>query len=131
MVQKRVLKPKRVRLVPRQFSWVDQRLLRGRYLEQCSAAAWGLYLFLVVVGDFQGLSYYSDAATCRFLSLTPAMLAKLRGELLAADLIAYENPLYQVLLLEQQRCRYDVHPKMDKPVAVAAVLQRLVRGYDK
>ena len=128
MVQKRVLEPRRVRRVPRQFSWVDQQLLKERYLERCSAAAWGLYLFLVVVGDSQGLSYYSDAVTCRFLSITPDVLAKLRQQLLAINMIAYKKPLYQVLSLDPLGCRSDIRPKMGKPIAVAELLQHLVRG---
>jgi hypothetical protein len=46
-------------------SWVDQRLVNDKHVERCSAPAWGLYLLLVVVGDAQGLSYYSDATICR------------------------------------------------------------------
>lgn len=128
MVEKRALKPERVRRVPRQFSWVDHRLLSGGHLERCSAAAWGLYLFVVVVGDARGLSYYSDAAICRLLSLTPTLLVKLRQELLSNGMIAYQKPLYQVLSIENPWCGYDIRPKMDKPISVAAILQHFLPG---
>jgi hypothetical protein len=52
---KRLLCPARVRKVPRQFSWVDHRLVRDRYIEHCDAYALALYLFLVTVADDQGL----------------------------------------------------------------------------
>lgn len=127
-MEKRVLEPKRLRRVPRQFGWADHRLLLDRHLERCTAAAWGLYLFLVVAGDGQGLSYYSDAAVCRILSLTPDVLTKLRKELLTAKLLAYQKPLYQILSIEKPWCRYDARPKMKEPISVAAILQQLIDG---
>ena len=59
MTIKRVLDRERVRRIPAQFSWLDHRLVRDRHIERCNAAACALYLFLVTVGDAQGLSYYS------------------------------------------------------------------------
>ena len=61
MVEKRLLCPNRRRRTPAQFSWLDHRLVRERRLESCPVEAWALYLFLVTVGDAQGLSYYCDA----------------------------------------------------------------------
>jgi hypothetical protein len=63
MVRKELLHPERVRRVPRQFSWVDQELVRSGYVKRVSAEALGLYLLLVTVGDSQGLSYFSDRST--------------------------------------------------------------------
>ena len=37
-IKKRVLCPERLRKVPAQFSWVDQRLVRQRYLQRCDHA---------------------------------------------------------------------------------------------
>ena len=59
-----------------------------------------MYLFLVTVADGQGLSYYSDQSLCRLLPLDGAALAGARQELIAARLIAYQKPLYQVLALD-------------------------------
>lgn len=39
--------PARLRQVPAQFSWVDQRLVRDRHLERLDMVAAALYLFLV------------------------------------------------------------------------------------
>ena len=97
---KRVLCPERLRNVPAQFSWVDQRLVRDRHIDRCDAQAGTLYLFLVTVADAQGLSYYSDAALGRCLSLTPARLSQARSDLMRIGLIAYQRPLYQVLALD-------------------------------
>ena len=60
MVNKRVLRPERVRVVPSQFSWLDHRLVRERHVDRCSTEALALYLFLVTVADAKGLSYYES-----------------------------------------------------------------------
>ena len=99
-VIKRVLCPQRLRRVPEQFSWIDHRLVRDRHISRCSAQALALYLFLVTVADGQGLSYYSDPTISRLLPLDGAALARARQELIAARLIAYQRPLYQVLALD-------------------------------
>jgi hypothetical protein len=99
-MEKHLLITDRVRRVPPQFSWVDHRLVRGNYLMKASAPAWALYLVLVTVGDEQGLSYYADRTLARLLSLHEDSVAEARRQLLAAGVIAYEAPLYQVLGLE-------------------------------
>lgn len=98
-MQKRLLVPSRVRQVPRQFSWVDHRLVRDHHIEHCEPPALALYLFLITVADAKGLSYYADGSTSRVLSLTPDQLNQAREALIHAGLIAYEAPLYQVLAL--------------------------------
>ncbi|HYD56582.1 MAG TPA: hypothetical protein VEB41_06720 [Burkholderiales bacterium] len=101
-MQKHLLNPSRPRHTPRQFSWVDHRLVRGNYLMKASAPAWALYLVLVTVGDERGLSYYADRTLARLLSLSEEGIAEARRQLVAAGVIAYEAPLYQVLGLEPQ-----------------------------
>ena len=103
MVVKRILRPERLRKVPEHFSWVDHRLVRDRHMERCGADALALYLLLVTVGDADGLSYYSDQTVARLLSLDEGRVRRARRDLLAADLISYERPLYQVLGLEQSQ----------------------------
>jgi hypothetical protein len=62
-----------------------------------------LYLLLVTVGDAEGLSYYSEAKIAELLSMSRDELIEARRQLMAAGLIAYERPLYQVLSLEGRR----------------------------
>ena len=101
MVVKRILFPDRLRRIPRQFSWVDHRLVRDKHICGLSLESLGLYLFLVTVSDADGLSYYSDAALQRYLSMAVPMVTHARRELCAAGLIAYSCPLYQVLSLDK------------------------------
>src|SRR5882757_9140996 len=100
MAVKRVLRAERLRRIPTQFSWIDQRLVRDRHLERCGLDAIGLYLVLVTVADAQGLSYYGEASLERLLSMPAPRLATARAELIRLDLIAYQRPLYQVLALD-------------------------------
>ena len=69
MVSKIPIVAERIRKVPRQFSWIDHRLVRDRHIENCTPAAAALYLFLVTVGDAQGLSYYGDKSIIKYLCL--------------------------------------------------------------
>ena len=99
-MHKRPISFPKLRTVPKQFSWVDQRLVRERYIDQLSHAACALYLFLITVADAQGLSYYADASLCQHLSLTVSELHQARQGLITRGLIAYQRPLYQVLALD-------------------------------
>jgi len=101
MTLKRVLCLERLRTLPAQFSWIDQRLVRERHLDACDAPAAALYLFLLTVADAQGLSYYSDGVLARRLSMSLLRLAQARADLQRLGLIAYERPLYQVLALDR------------------------------
>lgn len=100
MKTKPVLCPQRLRHVPRQFSWIDQRLVRDRHIQGRSPESLALYLFLCTVADAQGVSYYSDASAGRFLTFAPAQLRSARAELVGAGLITWRAPFYQVLSLE-------------------------------
>lgn len=99
-IEKRILSTEGLRRCPEQFSFVDHRLVRGGYMQRASAPAWALYLVLVTVGDEHGLSYYSDSSLARLLSLACEDIAAARRQLVGAHMIAYEEPLYQVLALD-------------------------------
>ena len=99
MFKKYPVCPDRVRQVPRQFSWVDQRLVRDGHIESLSHQAAAMYLFLITVSDAQGLSYYSDQSLQSRLAMDVPVA---REELIGAGLVAYKKPIYQVLPLENQ-----------------------------
>ena len=91
--------PHRRRQLPRQFSWIDQRLVRHHYLQRAPSDAWTLYLFLLTVADVQGVSYYSDTRLCQHLAWESHRLTPARQALLCLQLIVYQAPLYQLLAL--------------------------------
>jgi hypothetical protein len=99
-MHKRPISLAKLRRVPPQFSWVDQRLVRDHYIDQLSPQACALYLFLVTVADAQGLSYYADPSLGQRLSLSGTELSQARQALITRGLVAYQRPLYQVLALD-------------------------------
>ena len=103
MKKKPVLCAYRLRHVPRQFSWVDQRLIRDGHIRGRSAGALALYLFLCTVADAQGVSYYSDGRVGELLGMESGALCAARRELQEAGLVAYRRPFYQVLSLEAHK----------------------------
>lgn len=121
-MKKRVLNPERLRKVPAQFSWIDHRLVQENYFVRCDHSAWALYLFLTSVADAEGLSYYSDVSLTRRLKMDELQLSVSRQQLIQADLIAYQNPLYQVLSLEP------VQGTRSGQVSVADVLRKALGG---
>jgi hypothetical protein len=123
MIVKRVLCPERVRRIPEQFSWVDHRLVRDHHIERCGVEALALYLLLVTVGDAEGLSYYSDAAVARLLSLDESGVGRARHELLAAKLIAYRAPLYQVLSLDRAAALPVGSPRANRCLSIGEILR--------
>jgi hypothetical protein len=100
MIKKRPIYPRRIRRIPSHFSWVDHRLVRDRHIESCTHTALALYLFLVTVADQEGLSYYSDASLMSRLGMDVQTFDAARGNLIQAGLVAYEDPIYQVLSLD-------------------------------
>ena len=134
MPLKQIIRPDRLRQVPRQFNWIDHRLIRDRHIKRCGHSDWTLYLFLVTVGDYQGLSYYSDRSVQKLLNMDQETLETARINLTQADLIAFEHPLYQVLSLVAPRQTAPQPPSVQKreivrenigPEAIGLILRRL------
>lgn len=101
MILKRPLNSHRLRSTPPAgFGWIDHRLLRNGYFRLCSPQALALYSLLICAGDAHGLSFYSEPRTAELLGLDAEELRRARRELIDAELIAFQKPLYQVLSLE-------------------------------
>jgi len=84
------------------YSIVDHRLLHGGYLQQLSHEALALYLFLIVVGDKNGRSYYAGPTIGGILRLTPHQLDHARSELTRFRLMDYRQPYWWVRNLPQE-----------------------------
>jgi len=126
MIKKRLLIPGRARQIPPHFSWIDHRLIRHECLRQCESPAWALYLVTAAVADAQGLSYYSDASMSRMLHLEFAQLEQARRQLVDADVLAYEKPLYQVLDLREPQAVMAVEQRIKEPLSAGQILQRIL-----
>jgi hypothetical protein len=64
----------------RSYSIIDHQILPGRYLHRLSHESMILYLFLVVVGDRQGRSFYPDRSITEILRLSGPKLAQARED---------------------------------------------------
>ena len=105
MVTKHPICPDRIRKVPKQFSWLDHRLVSEHYIDRCTHKAAALYLFLVTVSDANGMSYYADRTLSQRLGMDAAEVTRVRKELVDIGLIAYRKPLYQVLAINADPVR--------------------------
>jgi hypothetical protein len=128
-MHKRPISLAKLRRVPQQFSWVDQRLVRDHYIAQLSPQACTLSLFLVTVADARGLSYYADSSLGQRLSMTAPELYQARQTRITRRLVAYQRPLSQVLALDAAPS--GATPRLapvgadDEPVDIKAVLARI------
>ena len=117
--------PHMIRRVPEQFSWVDHRLVRERYIDGLSNSAAALYLFLVTVSDARGMSYYGDASLQKRLGMNEEMLGKAREVLVEQRLIAFRKPLYQVLALDDRR---EPVVATGDPCSMGQILRQMMGG---
>lgn len=129
-MDKHPIYPDRVRKIPRQFSWVDHRLVQEHHIDRLSHPAAALYLFLVTVADARGLSYYADGTLSQRLCMEETLFAKARAELTQRGLIAYKRPLYQILSLDCYRQAFFT-PAANSPSvgfqSLGAILKRIGR----
>src|SRR3972149_6897300 len=87
----------------RSYSIIDHQILQGGYLHRLSHESMILYLFLVVVGDRQVRSFYSDPSITEILRLSGPKLDQAREELISEALIRYRRPYGEVKNLTQRR----------------------------
>ena len=95
----RILCRSRLRRIPKRFSWVNQRFVTDGHMCRLSVSSLGLYLFLVTVGNHQGISWYGDERIRQETGLSQPDLESARRELIDRDLLAFEVPFYQILSL--------------------------------
>jgi len=99
VVEREPLCAERIRKITGGFAFIEHRFLRDGFFQSLNHHELLLYLFLVLVGDRLGLSYYSYDKICTLLrfSLDEYLLA--RDGLIGKDLVAFDGYLYQVLSL--------------------------------
>lgn len=71
------------------FGWLDARLLRAGWLRALSLEALGVYGFLCLAADRQGVSYYRRGRIGEELGLDERQVARALTELVTQDLVAY------------------------------------------
>ena len=99
---KKILVQDRVRKIEGGFSFVPIRFMTGGFLEALPKNELLLYLFLVIVSDRNGLSYYSYDRICTALEIDIEDYIEARNALIAKDLIAFDGTVFQVLELPEK-----------------------------
>jgi hypothetical protein len=99
MIEKKPLINDRIRKINGSFAWVSHQFLRQGFWSSLTHHELLMYLFLVIVGDRQGLSYYSFDKICSLLAVSTDEYICARNTLIDKDLIAFDGHLFQVLSL--------------------------------
>jgi len=97
MIKKKILNPNRLRRIDDGFSFIPHRFLTDGFLDSLSQREILLYLFLVLVSDRHGLSFYSYDSICSLLKLSVDDYIEARDSLITKDLIAFDGTIFQVL----------------------------------
>lgn len=85
------------------FGWVDHNFLHRGYLNRLSQEELLLYYFLITVADRNGVSFYDYERICQLLKLELDDYLRARDRLCQRSLIAYQNGVFQVLSLPEER----------------------------
>lgn len=105
MIEKTPICPKRVRRITGSFAFVEHRFLRDGFWRSLTHHELLLYVFLVLVADRAGLSYYSFDKICTLLGISTDQYILARNGLIQKDLIAFDGHLFQVLSLPDRPVR--------------------------
>jgi hypothetical protein len=98
------IRPDRVRRIGsdgRGFAFLPNRFLHGGFFASLTHRERSLYLFLVLAGDRDGVSFYAYDRICSALELTVDDYIEVRNRLIAMDLIAFDGTRFQVLSLPE------------------------------
>jgi hypothetical protein len=101
MMEKIILCPDRVRKIAGTFGFIEHRFLKEGFFYSLTHHELLLYLFLVLVADRDGLSFYGYDKICTLLRITVDEFILARDSLIYKDLIAFDGRTFQVLSLPQ------------------------------
>jgi hypothetical protein len=110
MVERRLLCPHRLRKINGSFAFIEHRFLRDGFWASLDRNELLLYLFLVIVGDRNGVSFYSYDKICTLLRVSVDQYTLARDALIEKDLIAFEGKFFQVLSLPEKPAHSSLSP---------------------
>ena len=100
--RRKPLRAQRLRTIPKNFSWIDRRLLHRGILQRLSQAEILLYFFLVLVAGPQGTSFWSYRRIAEILKLSEGEFVDALRGLMQKDLVDFRYPTFQVLSLAEE-----------------------------
>ena len=96
------VRPDRIRRIQRGFAVIPNRFLHEGFFASLSHVERSLYVFLVLAGDRNGVSFYAYDRICSVLEITSDDYLVVRNTLIDKDLIAFDGRRFQVLSLPPQ-----------------------------
>ncbi len=130
-IEKQPIVPERVRKIDGGFSFIPHRFVTRRFFTSLNQHELLLYFLLVLVGDRQGLSYYSQDKLCIMLRMSLDELIVARNSLIEKSLIAFDGFMFQVLSLPDKpvlprprslHCQEDF--ERDDPLTIRKIIQQ-------
>jgi hypothetical protein len=89
------------------YSIVDHQLLHGGYLNKLDHKSSALYLFLIVVSDREGKSYYSPHKIMKIVQLTADEFQKSLSKLIHLKLVQHRHPNFFIESISQPCLQYN------------------------
>ena len=105
-----ILCPDRVRKIHGSFAFIEHRFIRDGFFASLDHHELLLYLFLVIVGDRNGISFYGYDKICTLLRFSIDEYTLARDSLMKKDLIAFDVKFFQVLSLPAKVIRPSCPP---------------------
>ena len=115
------LEPDRIRKITGSFAFIEHRFLHDGFWYSLDHHQLLLYLFLIIVADRSGLSYYSYDKICTLLRISVDEYILARNALIDQNMIAFDGYLFQVLSLPEE---------VTRPVSKALKTQQQMEGHD-
>lgn len=131
MIEKSPLCPERVRKITGSFAFLEHRFLRDGFWTSLTHHELLLYIFLVLVADRNGLSYYSFDKICALLQLSLDDYLLARNALIKKNLIAFDGHLFQVLALPLRPVLHSptpLHSAQHMAQADPATIRQIIRN---
>ena len=103
--------PERIRRIDGQgFAFIPNRFLRDGFFVSLDHDELALYLFLVLAGDRNGISFYRYDSICSVLECTLEDYVRARNGLIEKDLLAFDGTRFQVLSLPERSLAHSSAP---------------------
>ena len=129
MIEKTVLSPKRVRSISGSFAFIEHRFLRDGFFDALSHHELLLYLFLLLAGDRNGVSFYCYDRICAHLRIPVNIYIEARDALIQKDLLAFDGRLFQVLSLPNGPCAGTrAYIQGQDPAAIHSIINQSLFG---
>jgi len=114
-ITKHILVPQRVRKIDGSFSFIPHKFVTAGFFNQLTHHELVIYFLLIIVGDRQGLSYYSQDNLCSMVKMSLDDFMAARNGLIKKSLLAFDGFMFQVLSLPEKPV-----PCHSKPLTSAA-----------